>query len=159
MDLPCRANTDNLIQIRKLAAVRQTVKVVGLSRLSDNPNVSAPMSLTIYHNPRCSKSREALQLLRDAGQEPEVVEYLKTPPDAATLARLQQALGLPAREMARSNEPAWREAGLDTATTDDAAVLAAIARDPVLLQRPLVVRGARAVIGRPPERVLELLDQ
>jgi arsenate reductase len=117
------------------------------------------MPLTIYHNPRCSKSREALRLLRESGHELEVVEYLKTPPDIATLADLLGRLGIGAGALVRTGEPAFHEAGLDSADVDEARILQAISEHPELLQRPVVVRGDRAVIGRPPERVLELLDR
>lgn len=103
----------------------------------------------IYHNPRCSKSRQALELLRQHGIEPTIIEYLKTPPDAATL----RSLGLPAREILRDNED--EAAALKPGLTD-AELFNAIAQAPILLQRPIVVRGKRAVVARPPERVKEL---
>ena len=118
--------------------------------------------ITIYHNPRCSKSRETLALVEAAAarldEALQVVEYLKTPPDLATLVLLRQLLGLPARAMIREGETPYAALGLADETLDDAALLAAIAAYPVLLQRPVVVRGERAVIARPPERVLALLD-
>lgn len=118
--------------------------------------------ITIYHNPRCSKSRETLALVKAAalrlGESLQVVEYLQTPPDLATLVMLRELLALPARAMIREGEAPYSELGLDDETLDDAFLLDAVARHPVLLQRPLVVRGERAVIGRPPERVLALLD-
>lgn len=113
--------------------------------------------ITIYHNPRCSKSRQALELLESHGAVPRVVRYLETPPDAATLKTLLVALGLPARALLRSGEDEYRELGLDDPGLDDDALIAAMAAHPRLIERPLVIRGKRAVIGRPPEKVLELL--
>ena len=114
--------------------------------------------IVIYHNPRCSKSRAALALLRDRGVEPEVVEYLKTPLDAEALRDLVGRLGIPARDLVRSGEAPYRELGLaDPATTED-ELIAAVTTHPILMQRPVVRRGERAVVGRPPERVTDLLD-
>jgi len=115
------------------------------------------MDITIYHNPRCSKSRATLERIRARGIEPDIIEYLVTPPDAATLARLLEQLGLRARELARTGEAAWSEAGLDAAS-DDAAIVAAMTAHPILIERPIVVAGERAVLGRPPENVDALLD-
>lgn len=116
------------------------------------------MQVTIYHNPRCSKSRQTLALIEERGIQPRVVEYLRDPPDGATLARLAALLGLRPIEFARRNEAAFREAGLDREGVDDDAVLAAMAVHPSLIERPIVVvDDAKAVIGRPPERVLEIL--
>jgi arsenate reductase len=113
--------------------------------------------VTIYHNPRCSKSRQTLELLRQHGIEPEIVHYLETPPDAATLQELLRKLGLHARQLLRKGEPEYREAGLDDPSLDDAAIVAAMVRHPRLIERPIVVAGARAALGRPPEQVLEIL--
>ena len=113
--------------------------------------------LTIYHNPRCSKSRAALALLEENGASPEVVLYLETPPDAAQLRSLLSMLGKPAAELVRRNEDEYRSAGL-SAGSDDEEIIAAIVKHPRLLQRPIIVRGDRAVIGRPPENVLDLLN-
>jgi arsenate reductase len=110
----------------------------------------------IYHNPRCSKSRETLALLRAHGVEPTLIEYLETPPDEATVRKLLQALHLSVREIVRRKEPVFRELGL--ADADDDALIAAICTHPVLLERPIVVRGRRAALGRPPENVLTLLS-
>lgn len=112
---------------------------------------------TIYHNPRCSKSREALALLQESGVSPEIVLYLDTPPSAARLGELLARLGIPAAELVRRNEEEYRSAGL-SAASDEAEIIAAIAAHPRLLQRPIVVRGDRAIIGRPPENVLDLLN-
>ena len=114
------------------------------------------MDITMYHNPRCSKSRETLELLRRHGVEPRIVLYLETPPDRAELETLLAALGKTPRELARRGEAAWQDIGLEHA--DDARVLAALLEHPVLIERPIVVCGGRAVIGRPPQAVLALLD-
>jgi len=118
---------------------------------------STQAMVTIYHNPRCSKSRQALELLRQRGIEPEIVLYLETPPNAATLQELLGKLGLGARQLLRKGEPEYREAGLDDLSLDDAAIVAAMVRHPRLIERPIVVAGARAALGRPPELVLEIL--
>ena len=112
------------------------------------------MAGILYHNPRCSKSREALALLQGRGIEPQIVEYLKTPPDAATLRGLLRQLGLQAREVLRKKEAA--EAGLD-GDMPEATLIAGLAAHPAALERPIFVHNGRAVIGRPPEKVLDLL--
>ena len=112
--------------------------------------------VVIYHNPRCSKSRAALALLRERGIEPVVVEYLKTPPDAPALADLLEHLALPAVAILRHDEALFRREYADRTLSDD-ELIAAIVEHPELLERPIVRRGARAVIARPPERALELL--
>ncbi len=113
------------------------------------------MKQVLYHNPRCSKSREAHRLLSEAGIEVEIIEYLKTPLSVADLRGLARNLGIKPRAMLRTKEDVFKE--LDIDLEDDAAVLAAIAAHPILLERPIFVRGDKAVIGRPPERVKELL--
>ncbi|MGY8526556.1 arsenate reductase (glutaredoxin) [Paracidovorax citrulli] len=117
--------------------------------------------ITIYHNPRCSKSRETLALVEAAaqrlGESVEIVEYLKTPPPVPVLRELHALLGLPVREMVRSNEAIYSELGLADPAVTDAEVLAAVADHPILLQRPIVVREQRAAIGRPPQNVASLL--
>lgn len=113
--------------------------------------------ITLYHNPRCSKSRQALELLEARGETPTVVRYLETPPDADTLRRLLQALGLPARALLRRGEDEYTALGLDDPTLGDEALIAAMVAHPRLIERPVAVRDGRAVIGRPPETVLELL--
>lgn len=111
----------------------------------------------IYHNPRCSKSRQTLTLLQEHGVEVEIVEYLQTTPDARTLRRLLQALGMSAREVIRRGEAAYAALGLAGQLDDEAALIDAIVANPVLLERPIVLVGARAALGRPPEQVLSLL--
>ena len=114
------------------------------------------MTMTIYHNPRCSKSRQALQILHDNGVEPEVMEYLKTPPDAAVLRNLIDKLNVPAHDVLRTKEDEYTVAGLSPQSSD-AQIIKAIQENPILLERPIVVKGEKAVIGRPPEKVAELL--
>ena len=110
---------------------------------------------TLYHNPRCSKSRQTLALLREHGIEPEIREYLKDPPDAKTIRGLLKQLGLSPHEILRTKEAAYKAANLSP-DTPDAEIIAAIEKYPVLLERPIVVRGKRAAIGRPPENVLPI---
>jgi arsenate reductase len=110
----------------------------------------------LYHNPRCSKSRAALGLLEARGVALRVVEYLEQPLDRDALARLQARLTLPPAEWVRTGEDAYREAGL-SADSRDAELLDAMAAHPILMERPIFDTGQRAVVGRPPERVLELL--
>lgn len=111
----------------------------------------------LWHNPRCSKSRAALALLRERGIEPQVVDYLQSPPHAAEVEAVATALGEPVKAMMRTGEPEYLELGLDERGVTDAALYAAMAGHPRLIQRPILIRGDRAVVGRPPERVLELL--
>lgn len=113
---------------------------------------------TLWHNPRCSKSRAALELLRERGIEPAIVEYLKTPPNAAEVEAVALKLGEPVKTMMRTAEAEYAELGLDERGVSDAALYAAMAGHPRLIQRPILIAGERAVVGRPPERVLELLS-
>lgn len=114
--------------------------------------------ITLWHNPRCSTSRSALDLLRREGVEPQIVEYLKTPPSAAELTHVLSLLGLAPRALVRSKETeAWAAAGLDDPTLGDDAVIAAMVSHPILIERPVAISDDRAVLGRPPERVLDLL--
>lgn len=117
----------------------------------------AEKSLTIYHNPRCSKSRCALELLRERGIEPQVVHYLETPLSRSTLQLLVKQLNLASvRELMRTKEDDYKALGLAT-ISDESALLDALVSHPKLLERPIVSDGQRAAIGRPPENVLELL--
>ncbi|SLN63579.1 Arsenate reductase [Pseudoruegeria aquimaris] len=113
------------------------------------------MTPVIWHNPRCSKSCQALALLEEAGHAPEVRLYLKDGPTAAELDALQAALGLPLLAMMRVKDAAFKEAGL-TAGSAEADLRAALLANPALLERPIVVAGEKAAIGRPPENVLAL---
>lgn len=116
------------------------------------------MPIRLLHNPRCSKSREALALLRAHGVEPEVVEYLKQPLSAAEIDRLLTVLGMEPRQLIRRGEAVYKELGLDDPGLSRAALIEAMANQPILIERPVAMRGERAVLGRPPEKVLELLD-
>jgi len=113
--------------------------------------------ITLYHNPRCSKSRAALELLGRHGVQLAVVEYLDTPPTQETLDALLDMLDLEPRELMRTHEQEYREAGLDDPALTRAQLIAAMLEHPKLIERPIVVRDGKAVIGRPPEKVLELL--
>ena len=117
------------------------------------------MNLTIYHNPRCSKSRKTLEIIQSHGIRPRIVEYLKEPPDAATTLRLSGLLGVGVAELLRRSERDFETAG-ELPLDDDAALAAWLEDHPQVLQRPIVVDedGNRAVVGRPPENVLELLS-
>ena len=115
------------------------------------------MPVVLYHNPRCSKSRATLALLRERGIEPQIVEYLKSPPSAAEIRRLMDSLYQPPDALLRSGEKAFADSGLAAGETDPDTLAAAIAAHPSLLQRPVVVANGQARIGRPPEQVLEIL--
>ena len=117
-----------------------------------------PMNSTLlYHNPRCSKSRSALQLLTERGIEPTVVPYLERPLDAGQLKGLLRQLGLRARNLLRTGEAEYAELGLANPALTEEQLIASLAAHPRLMERPIFVHGGRAVVGRPPERVLELL--
>ena len=111
-----------------------------------------------WHNPRCSKSRAALELLRERGVEPELVDYLGEPPSEEDLRRLLRQLQLSPRELLRIGEAIYAELGLGNPGVSDEALIAAMVEHPRLIERPIFVHAGRAVIGRPPERVLELLQ-
>jgi arsenate reductase (glutaredoxin) len=113
--------------------------------------------VVIYHNPRCSKSRQTLALIQGLGVRPKVVEYLETPPSADQLKGFLKALGMKPRDLMRKKEPEYRELGLDDPGLSDAALIAAMVRTPKLIERPIVTKGAKVVLGRPPENVLEIL--
>ncbi|WP_225087282.1 arsenate reductase (glutaredoxin) [Pectobacterium colocasium] len=116
-------------------------------------------AVTIYHNPRCSKSRETLALLQEHHVTPNVVLYLDTPPDAATLAQLIRQLGFnSARELMRTKEEIDQQLGLSDATLTEAQLIQAMIDNPKLIERPIVVAHGQARIGRPPEQVLEILS-
>lgn len=114
------------------------------------------VNVTIYHNPRCSKSRQTLALLAERGIEPVIIEYLNTPPDRDTLKKLLQLLGLDARALMRTKEAIYKELNLAAVESSDKLIDAMVA-NPILIERPIVVSGDRAAIGRPPENVLEIL--
>jgi len=113
------------------------------------------MSVTIYHNPRCSKSRTTLALLQENNAEPVIIDYLDTPPSAAELKNILKLLGLPPRGLLRAKEA--KEAGLDDPALSDEALIAGMIANPIVIERPIVVAGGKAKIGRPPEAVLDIL--
>ncbi|MFW6050148.1 MAG: arsenate reductase (glutaredoxin) [Myxococcota bacterium] len=113
--------------------------------------------VTIWHNPRCSKSRQTLGLLEERGIEPEVIEYLENPPSQKELDRVLKLLGLEPRELMRKKEAPYRELGLDDPSVSRQQLLDAMVKHPVLIERPVVIRGNQARVGRPPEKVLEIL--
>ncbi len=115
------------------------------------------MAVTIYHNPRCSKSRQTLQLLQDRGIEPEIVEYLKTPPSPEQLDTVLAKLGIEPRALMRTKEAAYREAGMADQELSRRALIDLMVANPIVIERPIVVNGARAALGRPPESVLSIL--
>lgn len=113
------------------------------------------MTTTIYHNPRCSKSRQTLSLIEERGIAPRIVEYLQNPPDAATLRAILAKLGKAPKDIVRAKEA--REEGVDIAALDDDALIAAMCAHPRIIERPIVVKGDKAALGRPPESVLDIL--
>lgn len=115
------------------------------------------MPVTIYHNPRCSKSRQTLELLRERGIEPEIVEYLKTPPSEDDLETILEQLDMAAEDLVRKNEAEFRELGLDERMLSDGDFIRAMTEHPKLMQRPIVVSDKGARLGRPPESVLEIV--
>ncbi|MBV2092607.1 MAG: arsenate reductase (glutaredoxin) [Candidatus Thiodiazotropha sp. (ex. Lucinisca nassula)] len=115
------------------------------------------MTTEIYHNPRCSKSRQTLQLLEEQGVEPEIVEYLKTPPDSETLETILDMLGLEPRELMRRKEPEYKQNQLDNPELSRKQLIEAMVAHPKLIERPIVIKNGKAAIGRPPEKVLEIL--
>lgn len=114
-------------------------------------------AITIYHNPACGTSRNVLGLIRNSGVEPEVIHYLETPPDRAQLELLIAALGMPVRDLLRQKGTPYAELGLDDPQLDDAALIAAMLRHPLLINRPIVVTPLGTRLCRPSERVLEIL--
>ena len=113
------------------------------------------MSVTIYHNPRCSKSRQTLALIEEKGITPKIVEYLQTPLSQKTLKDIVGLLGVSPKDIVRKKEA--KEAGLDIGTMTDAAIIKAMANTPAIIERPIVVAGNKAAMGRPPENVLDIL--
>ena len=116
-------------------------------------------TITIYHNPRCGTSRNTLAMIRESGVEPEVIEYLKTPPSRETLQALAAATGQPVRELVRSKEALFTELGLDAPGVTDAQLIDAMLQHPILINRPIVVTPLGTRLCRPSERVLDLLPQ
>ncbi|MCO6440254.1 MAG: arsenate reductase (glutaredoxin) [Nitrococcus mobilis] len=115
------------------------------------------MAVRIYHNPNCSKSRATLDLLRNRGIEPEIIEYLKTPPTEAELEGILAGLGFAPRELMRRSEPEYRDHALDSDSLTREQLIRAMVQYPRLIERPIVVNRGKVAIGRPPEAVLKIL--
>jgi len=115
------------------------------------------MTVTIYHNSRCSKSRATLALLEERGIAPKIVAYLETPPTAAELDAILKALGKEPRELMRKGEEIYWRLDLDSTALDREALIKAMVQNPILIERPIVTNGEKAAVGRPPESVLEIL--
>jgi arsenate reductase (glutaredoxin) len=115
------------------------------------------MSVKIYHNPRCGKSRQTLQLLQAQGVDVEIIEYLKTPPNAKELDDILQKLNMEPRELMRKKEAVYKESGLNNPSLDRQALINGMINNPILIERPLVITNDKAAIGRPPETVLAIL--
>jgi arsenate reductase (glutaredoxin) len=113
------------------------------------------MAVTMYHNPRCNTSRKTLALLREKGVEPLIIEYLKTPPSAAELKKILSQLKMPAAKLVRKKEAA--AAGIDPKALSEDALIAAMVKNPIVIERPIVISGAKAALGRPPEAVLSVV--
>ena len=113
--------------------------------------------VTIYHNPRCSKSRQTLSLLEEQGVSADVVEYLKTPPTREQLVEILDMLGLEPRQLMRTGQQEYKDMGLDNANLSRDQLIDAMLEQPILIERPIVVKDGKAAIGRPPETVLEIL--
>ena len=112
---------------------------------------------TMYHNPRCSKSRQTLALLEENGQQPDIILYLDTPPSVNELTDILNKLGMSARQLLRKGEDAYKEHKLADTTLSDADLMEAMVNQPKLIERPIVIKGKKAVLGRPPENILALL--
>ena len=114
--------------------------------------------VTIYHNPRCSKSRQTLALLEERGIRPTIIEYLQTPPSVEELGRILGLLGLQPQDLMRKKEPAYKENDLGAEDLSQDELIAAMNKHPILIERPIVVADGKAAIGRPPEYVLSILS-
>ncbi len=115
------------------------------------------MSTRIYHNPRCSKSRQTLEILTERGETPQIIKYLETPPNADELRELLDMLGIAPRDLMRKGEPEYKSQGLDDESLDDATLIEAMVKTPKLIERPIVVKKGHAALVRPPERVVDIL--
>jgi len=115
------------------------------------------MPITLYHNPKCSKSRQTLELLKQNGITPAIIEYLKTPPTAEALKAILVQLGFSPRDLMRKKEAVYAECGLDDPSLSDNALINFMVKHPILIERPIVLANGKAALGRPPEQVLEIL--
>ena len=116
------------------------------------------MSITFYHNPRCSKSRQTLKLLEERGKNPEIIEYLNNPPTADKLREILSLLEMSPRDLMRKKEDEYKELGLAKSDLSDEDLIDCMVKNPILIERPIVVVDGKAVLGRPPEQVLNILD-
>ena len=116
------------------------------------------MSVTIFHNPRCSKSRKTLELLRDNGAEPKIIEYLKAPPNAQALKEILEKLDLEPRGLMRKGEEVYKKQGLARDELGEGELIDAMVANPILIERPIVLANGKAALGRPPESVLQILS-
>jgi len=144
-----------LIVCKMLAHLRTSWHPARLHRKPSGGFMAA--TVTIYHNPRCSKSRQTLEILEGEGLTPTIVKYLDTPPDTATLNQLLELLGLEPRELMRQGEAEYTELNLADPTLSREQLIAAMVQNPRLIERPVVVANGKAVIGRPPQKVLDIL--
>ena len=126
-------------------------------RAGSASRMETPLKVTIYHNLRCSKSRQALEILRNERLEPTIVEYLKNPPSAAQIECILGLLGMEPRDLMRKKEKEYGEMDLGNDALSRDALIQTLADNPILIERPIVVRGEKAVLGRPPESVREIL--
>lgn len=115
------------------------------------------MSVTIYHNPRCSKSRQTLELIREKGIEPEIVEYLDTPPSANKMKQLLTMLDMEPEQIIRKSEAIYKELGLKNSQLNKTELIKTLVENPKLIERPIVTNGDKAALGRPPQNVLDIL--
>jgi arsenate reductase len=115
------------------------------------------MFITIYHNPKCSKSRQTLELLKENGITPTIIEYLKTPPTAETLKEILGQLGMSPRDLLRKKEDVYAELKLDDPSLTDDTLIDAMSQHPILIERPIVLANGKAALGRPPEQILDIL--
>jgi len=127
-----------------------------MHRTSGNKDPT-PMPITLYHNPRCSKSRQALELLRSRDVEPEIIEYLKTPPSAIELERILGLLAMEPRMLMRKKESVYSELALGDESLARHELIQAMIEHPILMERPIALSAERAALGRPPDKVLEVL--
>jgi arsenate reductase len=133
------------------------LKTLYIRDLVEGAKKKTLMPITIYHNPKCSKSRQTLELLKENGITPTVIEYLKTPPTAETLKAILGQLGMSPRELMRKKEDVYAELKLDDPSLPDDALIDAMVKHPILIERPIVLANGKAALGRPPEQVLDIL--
>lgn len=125
--------------------------------MNETPSGHTMPDVTIYHNPHCSKSRQALQLLEQEGLQPRIIRYLENPPDAQTLKKVLELLGIKPIDLIRKKDKLYTELGLDQQALHAETLINAMVAHPTLIERPIVIHGNKAVIGRPAERILEIL--